>query len=132
MTEHSPADVPTDVPDVPAALRLLVYTELAPAATGDRTTVDPVFAAAVAAEVANLRAGSTPHWIYIQRQYGPDLFIGPYPSDAVAAHAMEDALLIDGFCEEDCLDCFVTTDSPTADLQVIFVDLSNPDHVGRG
>lgn len=71
-----------------------------------------------------------PAWILIERQYGDPLLIGPYPDEQVATHAMDHALLIDGFCEEDCLDCYTVTSPPSYAHECVVIDPGNPDHTG--
>ncbi|OCI32874.1 hypothetical protein [Oerskovia enterophila] len=69
-------------------------------------------------------------WVRIERE-GQDLMVGPYPDDETANRAMQDSLLIDGFCEEDALDCYIDDGQPTdADDQVI-VNLNDHHHTGR-
>ena len=74
--------------------------------------------------------GQAPWWVLIERQKPPDLAVGPYPTESIANSAMSDSLLIDGFCEEDALDCFVTSTPPGSGVEQVLVDLTNPDHVG--
>lgn len=70
-------------------------------------------------------------WIYIQREHSNDLMIGPYETESTAVHAMEHSNLIEGLCQEDCLECFTTDDEPTT-KDVLTVDLEDPDHTGIG
>lgn len=71
------------------------------------------------------------HWVLIERENNPDALVGPYPDEAAAVLAMEEALLIDGLCEEDSLDCNTVTISgfdPAWDVHII--DPDDPDHTG--
>lgn len=72
-----------------------------------------------------------PWWIYIWRQYSNDLAVGPYPSEDVVNKAFQDSLLIDGFCEEDCLDTHLSTDEPDDTFERVLIDPQDPDHFGR-
>lgn len=45
-------------------------------------------------------------YILIERQYGDDLVV-VYPSKEKAQEALIDDMLIEGFCEVDCLDAWV-------------------------
>ena len=45
-------------------------------------------------------------YIFIDRQYSQDLAV-VYPSVERARVALTEDMLIDGFCEDDCLDAFV-------------------------
>jgi len=68
-------------------------------------------------------------WVRIERE-GQDLMVGPYPDEESATLAMEQSLLIDGFCEEDAVDCFIDSGQPTdADEQVI-IDPADRHHTG--
>lgn len=72
-------------------------------------------------------------WIYIDRQYSRNLAVGPYFSRTVADHAMQNALLIDAFCEEDCLDAYISEETPKlSERNIVKVDLDDPDHTGLG
>ena len=71
------------------------------------------------------------HSIYIERQYSADLWVGPYPTTADAEHALAHARLIDGFCQEDCLDARVFDHAHVpANATVVLIDLNDPDHTG--
>lgn len=79
----------------------------------------------------NLAAPAEGVWIRIERENSDqDLTVGPYPDEESAEKALEDSLLIDGFCEEDCLDAYVDTDQPTEDDEQVIVDLGDPHHTG--
>jgi len=69
------------------------------------------------------------HWIHIERQHSCDLAVGPYPSQDAAAKAM-DSLLVDGFCEEDALDCYADDQAPGDHEEQVIVDLNDPHHTG--
>lgn len=72
-----------------------------------------------------------PWWIFIERQYSADVVVGPYPNHAAADYAMIHALIIDGLCEEDCLDAYLVV-PPFADgVEQIFIDPANPHHAGE-
>lgn len=116
-------ETPTSTPAAPAS-----------STSGDASAVAAAVATRVSSAVTDVVTASDAHerhWVYIQRQYGPDLMVGPYESLDVAADACTDALLIDGLVEEDCLDCFTTTDRPTAEEEQILIDPNDKDHFGR-
>ena len=76
---------------------------------------------------------NAPWWVYIQRDHSDtDLAVGPYPDQESATLAMNEALLITGFCEEDCLDCWISMDQPEEPEkhEIVVVDLDDPDHTG--
>lgn len=64
------------------------------------------------------------HWYMIERQYGPDLVVGPYVTAEEAESAMNDSVLADSFCEEDCTDAYTTTeaDRPRDDVEIVYID----------
>ena len=65
-------------------------------------------------------------WIVIERDHGmPDLVVGWYGTEDEAIAAMNDSLLIQGFVEENCLECSVQQ------LEVVVIDKNDPDHHGR-
>jgi len=70
------------------------------------------------------------HWVAITRFDHPDLAVGPYPSEQAAQRAMEDSLLVEGICEEDCDDAFLISGTPDPDLEQVIVDLRDPHHSG--
>lgn len=53
-------------------------------------------------------------YVVIERQWSDDLAIR-YPDRDTAEHALERSLFIDGLCEEDCLDAYVTDTMPWID-----------------
>ncbi len=70
-------------------------------------------------------------WILINRQYSADLLVGPYDDQPAAEHAMNNAPLIDGFCEDDCLDCTaVGINGIDPAWEVVRIDPDDPDHTG--
>lgn len=71
------------------------------------------------------------HWIYIEREDKTDLMVGPYPTIEAAAHAMNNALLVDALCEENCVDCYTTEEEPVLET-VVHVNMDDPDHTGVG
>ncbi len=71
-------------------------------------------------------------WVYIVRQYGRPLAVGPYPSPRAAEHALEHALLVDGLCEIDCLDAWSDQTPPTPEHERIVIDPDDPDDTGAG
>jgi len=85
---------------------------------------DAFIAAAQRGEAAGER------WIHIERQYSQDLVIGAYVTEAAADLAMDEALLIDGFCEEDGLDCYVGG-APEPAEEIVIIDPSDRHHTGR-
>ena len=74
------------------------------------------------------------HWIYIERQHNKkSLAIGPYASLESATIAMDNASLIDMFCHKDCLECYVTSETPTlSESDIVTIDLNDVDHTGVG
>lgn len=79
-------------------------------------------------------AGGEHHWwIFIERERSADLAVGPYPTRVQAQTACEVSLLVDGLCEEDCLDIEVRwcASMPSDPYEVVIVDLVNPHHSGR-
>ena len=50
-------------------------------------------------------------FIVIERQWSESLAI-EYPTEAEANDALVNSLLIDGLCEEDCLDCYTKDHVP--------------------
>lgn len=73
------------------------------------------------------------HWIYIDREHSKNLAVGPYETLTAAEYAMENALLIDAFCEEDCLDAYLCDDKPQlSERNIVLVDLNDPHHTGVG
>ena len=73
----------------------------------------------------------TAWWVRIDRDHHLDALVGPYADQAQADRAMQDALLIDGLCQEDCLDAYTTQDQPTDLHDVHVIDPTNPDHTGE-
>lgn len=71
----------------------------------------------------------TPTWVVIEREHGAPLALGPYPDAPAAEHAMDEAPLVQGLCEEDATDCY-TAPGAAADAVRVLIDLSNPDHTG--
>jgi len=68
-------------------------------------------------------------WVVVERERGPALAVGPYATERDAVHAMENALLIDGLCEEDCTDCYTAPgdDLPTG-ADIGRIDPDDVDH----
>jgi hypothetical protein len=50
-------------------------------------------------------------YIIIEKQYSQDLAI-EYPSVEDALWALENSLMIEGECQDDCLDCYTTDELP--------------------
>lgn len=71
-----------------------------------------------------------PWWILIARAYSNDLAVGPYPTQDVADLAFMSSLLIDGLCEEDCLDATVAQGSPDETFERVIIDDTDPHHFG--
>lgn len=63
-------------------------------------------------------------WIHITGEL-PDRIYGPYPTQEVAIKAMQDSLLIEGECQEDCYDCWVDQTGPYDQDLVTLVDLED-------
>jgi|GEM_PF-6772841 len=82
-----------------------------------------------AAAVLDAPQDAGQHWIHIERQHGPSLAVGPYPSAAAAATAL-DSVLVDGLCEEDALDCYSSPGSPGEGEEQVIIDLNDPHHTG--
>ena len=59
----------------------------------------------------------TPHWVWIKREYGPDLAVGPYTSRAAANAALSGSDLVKQLCEQDALDCSTVAAVPVADVE---------------
>lgn len=77
-----------------------------------------------------VRIGPTAWWVRLERDHlAPEMSIGPYPTEAAAVHAMEHALLIDGECQENALECSVTNEPDVTD-EFVLIDLQDPDHTG--
>lgn len=55
-----------------------------------------------------------PWWVFFERQYRPDLAVGPYADQAAADQAVDHDSLIDALACEDCLDCW-TEQGPVPD-----------------
>lgn len=97
------------------------------------------FAAAARPEVGASLAGPPlavqhpgTHWIVIDRDFHPSEALGPYPTAVAAEHAMEHALLVEGECQEDCLDCWTApVDEVDPDLEIVLIDPDDEDHTGR-
>lgn len=72
-------------------------------------------------------------YVQIDRQYSTAvLAVGPYPSELAADAAFTSSLLIDSFCEEDCLDAGVTPAEGLADeVELNLIDPDDPNHHGR-
>lgn len=84
-----------------------------------------------------LVAAGSGWWVLIERDeaYVPegektDLLVGPYPNEQMAVIAMNESLLIEGFVQENCLDCYVMCGYQNDFDEVILVDLNDPDHTG--
>ncbi len=75
------------------------------------------------------------HWIFIERQAGPHMWVGPYATQLDAARALDLSLLIEGLCEKDCLDAFTTAEQPPApgdtSHEIVIIDPTEPHHTGR-
>lgn len=74
------------------------------------------------------------HWVYIEREHGPDLAVGPYPTAGAAEQAMNESLLIDGFAEEDALDIWTEAGARHRGdpaFEEVIVDLDDPNHTGE-
>lgn len=69
-------------------------------------------------------------WIRIEREHSKNAFVGPYKDEAQAEHAMNNALLIDGICEEDALDAYIEIGQYSEEDDVFLIDLNNPHHTG--
>lgn len=73
--------------------------------------------------------GEPSWWVLLERDRHDDMAIGPYATEEAAAYAAQNALLVDGYCEEDCLEVYVT-DRPEHDDDFCIIDPRNPQHVG--
>lgn len=73
-------------------------------------------------------------WIYMLRQWNDNLVIGPYPNQEAAIFAMQEALLIEGLVQEDCLDCWVS-DGPSTEENFewtqLIIDPTERHHTGK-
>lgn len=89
-------------------------------------------------DVGIAKAAPQVWWIFVERDHedpGPDEHIafGPYLTEYSASVAMEDSILIQGQCEEDCVDCYLVATHPEESpegAEIVLVDLDNPDHNG--
>lgn len=72
------------------------------------------------------------YWILIDREWNANLAVGPYPGEAAANHAMQHALLIDYYCEEDCLDATVEQGEPPEGFERDVIDPGNHYDTGLG
>lgn len=73
-------------------------------------------------------------WARIEREHHPDALVGPYLTVADAEWALENALLIAGLCEEDCLDAYVERvqiSGPVKGVDVYLIDQNDSHHTGR-
>lgn len=95
---------------------------------GGQYAVEPRSEADVALTTAPAGPGL---WVRIEREHQEkDLWVGPYPDEESATRAMEDSLLIDGFCEEDALDCSIADGQPTETDEQVIIDPTDPHHTG--
>lgn len=78
-------------------------------------------------------------WVWIEKESGDLIAIGPYDDEDVCNAAMQDSLLVDGLCQEDCVDCYSSKDwtpperqalEPEYDVEVIIIDPNDPNHFG--
>ena len=85
----------------------------------------------------------TPWWVYIDDQYaknGPNLIaLGPYPNEAAAKQAGDNASIVDGILQDGGVDCWWEDREPShlhaknfSDyaLEIILIDLTDEDHTG--
>lgn len=64
-------------------------------------------------------------WIEITRDHNvAPLMVGPYRTEKIAISAMNESLLIQGWVEEDCVECEVVR------KEVVLIDQDDPDHFG--
>lgn len=63
-------------------------------------------------ETPHASTGQTPGWVFIERQHGPDVAVGPYASMQTAERALQDDPFIDALCEEDALGATTVTTPP--------------------
>ena len=57
------------------------------------------------------REANGPVYVVIERQHSTDLAV-EYPGLIEAEHALDNSLFIDGLCEEDCLDIYLSATIP--------------------
>lgn len=71
-------------------------------------------------------------YVEIHRQYSDaPLAVGPYPSKEIADSAFSSSLLIDSFCEEDCLDAYLVPAEELSDeVELNHIDPNDPNHHG--
>jgi hypothetical protein len=77
---------------------------------------------------------STPWWVYIDRDDGPDLALGPYPDEAAAALAGQDSVLVEWLLSPaggGGTDCYWSTNQPTDQHDQHIIDMADPDHTGQ-
>lgn len=66
-------------------------------------------------------------WIVVARERAnTDLIVGPYPDEAAARFAMENAPLIEDLCQRDCIDCWIQVQPPADGQEHVLVDLADP------
>lgn len=86
------------------------------------------------ARYLDVRPGVKQPWIILARDDRPDLYIGPWLSEADGLHALNNSLLVDSECEDGCTDCYLDIETaPNLDHgdDVCIVDQDDPDHTGR-
>lgn len=80
-------------------------------------------------------ASTGAHYVYIERQYSPDLALGPYPTAEAAQLACNESMLVTGYVEEDSLECWADDGATLAkfadSFQVVGVDLNDPHDTGE-
>lgn len=62
------------------------------------------------------------HWVYLQCEDRPDIYVGPFTDEHRAEVCMNDSSLIQGLNEEGCVDCFTTTDQPPAEAEKLWLN----------
>lgn len=72
------------------------------------------------------------HYVCIERDGEPDLYVGPFPDEDSALLAMNASSFIQGLCEENCLEC-MTLDEPTLPdgIEQIVIDMDVPYYTGK-
>lgn len=75
------------------------------------------------------------HWVFIEREDGPHLVVGPYPDEPTAYASMTESLLIDSFCQEDATDCFLIPAEEIEEAvagdeyELVIIDPNDGDHL---
>lgn len=70
-------------------------------------------------------------YVVIEREFGKDFAVGPYPNESTAEEAMDHSLLVDSLVEDDAIECYLEIlefDDARTEFLVIGIDITNRDH----